>query len=245
MAARWSLVPCLTTLRAEFNQLAPDRDKASDGSIGDQAHASRKSDHNPDRRGLVHAIDVDKDLKVPGVTMQEKVDLLVDRHRRGLDERLTVIIYQRTIWSATHGWRRRVYTGDNPHDKHAHFSASYDPRLEQNTRPFGLLTESLEDDMPLTDKDADLLIDRLLTRGLGKSGVPTVGVALQTGAYQTTRKTLDAVTALTKVVTGLPEEILDRLGDNTEQTAEQQATVLRSVLGDARAAEVGRLLAGG
>jgi hypothetical protein len=242
--ASWTLAPCLASLRDEFNRLAPRRDKSSDGSIGDARHAASRSDHNPDSRGIVHAIDVDEDLAQPGLSMRAAAELLVDRHRRGLDERLTYIIYERAIWSATHSWKRRVYTGSNPHDKHAHFSASNHPPLERDTRPFGLAA-LLEEDMPTAKEIADELIPRLLKTGIGSSGVPTVGVALQTGAYQTTRKTLDAVTALTKVVTGLPEEILDRLGDSTDQTAAQQATVLRSVLGDARAAEVGRLLAGG
>lgn len=257
--ASWTLVPCLTALRDEFNRLAPNRDKKSDGAVGDPAHADRSSDHNPDETGRtptkdadndneVHALDIDDDLRQPGWTMQKAVDIIVDRHRRGLDDRLQNIIYNRQIWSRSWGWNRRVYTGSNPHDKHAHFSSRYTTGEESDRRPWGLLAESArleEDDMPTAKEIAKETVVELLKTGLGKSQTPTVGVALQTGAYQTTRKTLDAVTALTKVVTGLPEEILDRLGDNTEQTAEQQATVLRSVLGDARAAEVGRLLAGG
>ena len=46
--ASWILVPCLVSLRSEFNKLAPGRDKASDGSIGDTAHQQESSDHNPD-----------------------------------------------------------------------------------------------------------------------------------------------------------------------------------------------------
>jgi hypothetical protein len=35
--------------------------------------------------------------------------------------------------------------------------------------------------MAMTTADADLFIDRLVTRGLGSSGTPTIGVALQSG----------------------------------------------------------------
>ncbi len=243
----WRLVPCLVALRHEFNQLAPVRDLASDGSIGDLAHSKSKSDHNPDDRGLVHAIDVDKDLRRDGWSMQRAVDLIVSRQRQGLDERLAYVIYNRAIWSATHGWRRRVYTGSNPHDKHAHFSASHLSRLERDTRPWGLLVESArleEDDMPSAEEIATATVKELLNKGLGKSGQPTVGVALQTGAYQNTNKILAGLGALAQIVAGLPQAVLEELGDNTDQTALQQATILRSVLGHDRAAEVGRLLTG-
>ena len=77
--ASWILVPCLVKLRSEFNAIAPDRDKSSDGSIGDAAHQDSQSDHNPDETGNVpirdaykvnevHAIDVDVDLRVPGLS---------------------------------------------------------------------------------------------------------------------------------------------------------------------------------
>ena len=59
--ASWILVPCLVALRNEFNQLAPNRDKASDGSIGDTSHAASSSDHNPDETGNTQAV-LDGDL---------------------------------------------------------------------------------------------------------------------------------------------------------------------------------------
>ncbi len=49
-------------LREQFDDSFPDRDRTSDGWIGDTRHAARKSDHNPDEQGWVRAIDVDKDL---------------------------------------------------------------------------------------------------------------------------------------------------------------------------------------
>jgi hypothetical protein len=150
--ASWILVPCLVTLRAEFNRLAPDRDKASDGSIGDTAHASSSSDHNPDetgntpyedadRRNEVHAIDVDDDLRKSGWNMNRALQIIVTRHRRGLDDRLQNVIYNRRIWSRSWGWTARAYTGANAHTEHAHFSARYTTAQENDTRPWGLVKE--------------------------------------------------------------------------------------------------------
>src|SRR5690606_29069239 len=56
------LAPSLVKLRDLINQNWPNRDKSSDGWIGDPSHQARKSDHNPDYSagGVVRAIDVDE-----------------------------------------------------------------------------------------------------------------------------------------------------------------------------------------
>lgn len=43
----WRLARGLEHLRAQVNTKWSNRSKDSDGSIGDEAHASRSSDHNP------------------------------------------------------------------------------------------------------------------------------------------------------------------------------------------------------
>jgi hypothetical protein len=43
--------------------LAEPFSKDSDGSIGDEHHSARASDHNPDEHGVVHAIDITHDPK--------------------------------------------------------------------------------------------------------------------------------------------------------------------------------------
>ena len=148
--ASWILVPCLVSLRSEFNKLAPGRDKASDGSIGDTAHQQESSDHNPDETGRtpysdadhineVHAIDVDDDLRKSGWTMEKCLEIIVTRHREGRDDRLQNIIYNRRIWSRSWGWTARAYTGASAHTEHAHFSARYTTAQESNTKAWGLL----------------------------------------------------------------------------------------------------------
>lgn len=141
-----TLAPCLATLRSEFNALNPDRDKASDGWIGDAAHQENPtSDHNPDASGMVHALDVDETGSWPGGgSMEAFVQFMVAECRKsgtsGLDRgRLKYIIYERRIWEASNGWAQRSYSGSNPHDKHAHFSCEYAPEFENDTRPWGLV----------------------------------------------------------------------------------------------------------
>lgn len=151
------LVPSLHTLRAEFNALAPARDKASDGWIGDTAHSSSVSDHNPAPNGGVHAIDVDEDLRVPGLTMERCVQFLLARCRSGAENRLKYVIYERRIWSASGGWREQDYTGQNAHDKHAHFSSKYGT-IENDTRSWHL------EDIPVAITADDLSKIRIIVR---------------------------------------------------------------------------------
>lgn len=161
--ASWQLVPCLKTLFAEFDEIAPSRDHASDGSIGDAAHqAEPTSDHNPDKNGNVHAIDVDNDLHQSlswksYTGMEAVVQYILSECRKpgtsGKDRgRLKYIIYNRRIWSASSGWVEKPYHGSSAHTEHAHFSGEYDSKYANDTSPWGLL-ETFGDDMALTDDD--------------------------------------------------------------------------------------------
>jgi hypothetical protein len=149
--ASWILVPCLVAMRNEFNALNPSRDRQSDGSIGDRAHADQSSDHNPDETGEtpyedpdsrneVHAIDVDHTGPWPAhAPFGILVDEVVRRHRLGLDDRLQNVIYNGRIASRSWGWTWRDYRGSNAHKEHGHFSARYTAAQEASTRPWGLL----------------------------------------------------------------------------------------------------------
>lgn len=130
------LIDGLAVLRGEFNIVNPHRDATSDGWIGDDRHAQTASDHNPDKAGIVHAIDVDKD----GVPMAKIVAYLIGRCKAGKESRLQYVIYRRTIWSRSWGWGARKYLGVNPHLKHAHFSARYSD-VASNSRSWGVATQ--------------------------------------------------------------------------------------------------------
>jgi galactitol-specific phosphotransferase system IIB component len=136
MASDWVLVPPLADLRTQLNAVAPNRDKRSDGTIGNQAHASGTSSHNPDKTGRpehrdgdaaneVRAVDLDKDLNEPGLTMDMVVRHLVTGAKAGRFWWLRYIIWDRTIWSKSSGWAPRAYRGQNAHTEHAHINSDF------------------------------------------------------------------------------------------------------------------------
>jgi hypothetical protein len=144
--ASWFLVPCLVQLRSEFNDLNPNRDKGADGSIGDTAHQSSTSDHNPDAQGRVLALDIDSTGPWPDFTFAAAVGLIIERCRSGREDRIQYIIWDHHIYSRSTGFAKQVYTGTaDPHVNHAHFSARHDHHGESDTRGWNLL--SLEDPM--------------------------------------------------------------------------------------------------
>jgi hypothetical protein len=111
-------------LREQFDDTFPDRDRRSDGWIGDQRHSSRPSDHNPDpKTGVVRAIDVDRDVHKSGKPdlMPDIADQIRRAAKRG-EKRISYIIFEGRIASSRMGWRWRKYSGSNPHTKHCHIS---------------------------------------------------------------------------------------------------------------------------
>ena len=135
------LAPCLVVLRDEFDRSGPNRDKTTDGWIGDPAHAARTSKHNPHpTTKIVHAIDVDKSGPWITGTMEDRIQHLVGQccmsGESGLDHgRLTNIIFNKRIWSASSNWAQKPYSGENPHTEHAHINYEKSPEYEQDTRP--------------------------------------------------------------------------------------------------------------
>lgn len=128
--AKYHLSPGLTQLRNEINVAWPNRDKASDGWIGDTAHAARKSDHNPDwdSGGVVRALDVDKD----GIDIDALWRTAKD------DGRVEYIIWAHHIATRANGFIWARYKGINPHDKHMHISTRHDPHWDNLTVQWNL-----------------------------------------------------------------------------------------------------------
>ena len=111
-------------LREQFDDTYSDRDRRSDGWIGDLRHSARPSDHNPDpASGVVRAIDVDRDVHKSGKPdlMPDIADQLRLAAKAG-EKRIAYIIFDGRIASSRMGWRWRKYTGSNPHNHHCHIS---------------------------------------------------------------------------------------------------------------------------
>jgi hypothetical protein len=107
-------------LRDQVNKNYPARDKASDGWIGDTKHQKTKSDHNPDSKGIVRALDIDADLG-KGYDSLELAESLRNAAKNG-DKRISYIIHKKKIASKVLGWKWRAYVGSNPHISHIHIS---------------------------------------------------------------------------------------------------------------------------
>ncbi len=126
----------LVVLRDEVDREHPGRDKSSDGWLGDPRHASSGrpenggSRHNPNRRGVVCARDIDNSA----IDVARLVACAV-RHPSTRN-----IIYNRRIRSKGYaGGLRQAYAyhGVNPHDKHVHVDVEMTPEQENDTRPWG------------------------------------------------------------------------------------------------------------
>jgi hypothetical protein len=131
------------TLRNQINKRWPKRDKRSDGWIGDKAHAGRQSDHNPDARGLVHALDIDKDLdpKDPNAA-QRLANQIVAYAASGIPgaNRIKYVVFNDQIASGTYPtsmwkWRGSGYG----HTHHIHVSFSTKGENNAQTYPLPIL----------------------------------------------------------------------------------------------------------
>lgn len=129
------LAPAAKQFRSEVDRQFPNRDKSSDGWIGDASHRARPSDHNPcwtctgRLRGIVMAVDIDIDDRDP------KRDLRKEMIRELIgDPRVWYIISNDVIYSRTYNFRARRYTGPNGHWSHLHVSFRREKAFD--TSPF-------------------------------------------------------------------------------------------------------------
>lgn len=127
------LAPSLVRARAIIDARWPDRDRTSDGWIGDPAHQARQSDHNPNVRGVVDAIDVDM-FGGPSPVIRGVIVAAGIMHPA-----INYVIFNRRIYQASDSFRPRYYDGINPHDRHCHYSIHQSVAAENSNYPWSLL----------------------------------------------------------------------------------------------------------
>jgi len=130
----WKLAAAAQTLRKQVDTRFPKRDRSSDGTIGDQAHKRRISDHNPDKTGFVMALDLDED----GWPAHTFADQLLEYMRTSGDKRIKNIVYEGRVASGTYSnqmwvWRSAPSLG---HAHHIHIS--FAEPAKHDGRPFPL-----------------------------------------------------------------------------------------------------------
>lgn len=127
----WRVAKSLLKLRDQVNLMAPSRSKASDGTIGDAAHRTRNSDHNPwinnGAYDVVSAMDITQDA-AHGCD----ANAIAEAIRASRDGRVKYIIWNRQICSSSSingaaAWSWRQYGGSNGHTHHVHISVKSDP----------------------------------------------------------------------------------------------------------------------
>jgi len=123
----WRVAKSLNKLLDQLNAMAPNRDKRSDGSIGDTSHQNRNSDHNPwYGPGIVTARDFTHDPE-GGLDCH----WLAGQLARLRDWRIKYIIWDRRIWNPAQGWK--PYHGVNPHTSHLHLSVVASPACDDTS----------------------------------------------------------------------------------------------------------------
>lgn len=165
----WRNCAASMTLLAEVNARWPGRDRASDGTIGDAAHATRTSDHNPwvivEKVGVVRARDIDKD----GIDAPWLAEFLRKRGHVG-DPRLAgggYLIFNRRITGPDFsGWK--TYTGSNPHTAHLHVSFSRNRAGFDSTAAWGITAPAPARPAPTTEDDMFTDQDRTLLQQLAR-----------------------------------------------------------------------------
>jgi len=162
----WRLANSLITLRNQVNAAAPNRNKASDGTIGDPSHQAEASgsDHNPNRAGVVCAFDITSD---PGRGMD--VGRLAESLVASRDNRIKYLIFnRRAVEPGRFGWGWQPYSGSNPHTSHLHVSVAgnYDDNRAWNTGA----TNQGDDMSKATTTEARILAFHILGDGRALSG---------------------------------------------------------------------------
>ena len=206
---RWHLAPCLVALVRDADAVAPNRIRISDGSIGDQFHAARRSDHNPDAGGVVAAVDLTND-PVHGFDAWRIARMIAAAIEDGDETRVKYLISgdpsrrgDLIFHNVGTGWRWDPHPATNGSHvgHHLHVSVVADPAKRSNIERWPIY-QPVQTHTP--EADQVFLIQRgtggpiavtnfLAKRALGPS---------QLAAFRTAYQAAEGVAAPVTVVTG-------------------------------------------
>lgn len=136
----WRVAKSLDKLRSQVNAQWPNRDKSSDGTIGDERHQASTSDHNAwvkdGKMGVVTALDITNDPDSGPIS-----DDLAEALKLSRDPRIKYIISNAEICSGDGGpqpWVWRKYSGSNAHRKHLHLSVKSTKTFYDSVKPWAI-----------------------------------------------------------------------------------------------------------
>jgi hypothetical protein len=199
----WALARNLDALRTSIRRVWPN---VTIYTIGDDAHKTRSSDHNPDDTSGSKAEQTDSDTRQEvkaidvmiggafnsGAAMQLVNALVKDIASRN---RLRYIIFAGKIWSASNGWVARPFDGDGHYD-HVHISNETDDDNNAATWP---TVNAIGGDDPVTTEEMQKLIDMLMAHNITSPGFPNGAVNVR----DLLKQTLPAKEAALSAVAGL------------------------------------------
>jgi hypothetical protein len=241
----------LLKLRSQIDATAPNRAKGSDGFKGDESHASRTSDHNPESPpppgnpdNQIDAGDFTHDPR-SGADMGR----ISERIRLSRDRRVRYVIFNRRIFrsyarNGVPAWTWAPYTGSNPHALHMHVSVNDTHHDETQDWEIGMHPS---DEKALINRMATI-IDMDLENPVGANLRPepnklaeaingiSAAIALITSEVA---KILPVLAAMARNLEGMSER-LDSLEQGPAPSYEGTATVVLHVNGDGSDALVAR-----
>lgn len=190
--------------RDEANAMAPGRSTASDGWIGDPAHASRASRHNPNQAGVVCARDITDDpaagFPVHTVLRWLVTNVLAPLAGQGYTQKTApepwnnvayfISADQTAGWSTL--WRWKPYKGSNRHLKHGHIGVGIGPDAKpkppyDSPVAWGLARATDPDDQELTMADISQILAGLTAIEAKVNALAAaLGAMASNGAYDYT-----------------------------------------------------------
>jgi hypothetical protein len=141
------------------------------GEVGDAAHKTEHSDHNPDSRNIVHAVDF---MTETNEAQAKAILAWLASNPKDLE----YWIHDRLIYTVANKYKPVKYTGTDPHTNHVHASGLHGSTGANAATGNGYSTSAEamsptgspctpEDDMDLTTKNLQDIADKVFDRDNG------------------------------------------------------------------------------